>query len=93
MRKGRIPTGPTLMIAGVALLIVAIPGLWVFVSVTATPLYPNPEAVPTVAYAATLPKWAGVVEKTRQIVRALYEDHKHSPRPCDAVLHKVQIGS
>lgn len=39
----RIPTWLVLMLAAVGLLLV-IPGLWVFVSVTATPLYPNPEA-------------------------------------------------
>jgi serine beta-lactamase-like protein LACTB len=65
----RIPTWLVLMLAAVGLLLV-IPGLWVFVSVTATPLYPNPEAVPSVAKSVPSPEWAGVVEKTRQIVRA-----------------------
>ena len=69
MRKGRIPTWIALMLAAVGLLLV-IPGLWIFVSVTATPLYPNPESVPTVMHSVPLPKWAGVVEKTRQMVRA-----------------------
>jgi len=70
MRKGRIPTWLMLMLAAVGLLLVAIPGLWVFVSVTATPLHPNPESVPTVMHSAPLPKWAGAVEQGRQIVRA-----------------------
>jgi serine beta-lactamase-like protein LACTB, mitochondrial len=69
MRKGRIPTWLMLMLAALGLLLV-IPGLWVYVSVTATPLHPNPENVPTVMHSAPLPKWAGAVEQGRQIVRA-----------------------
>jgi len=65
----RTPVWLVLLLAAVGLLLV-IPGLWVLVSVTAPPLYPNPERVPTVMHSAPLPKWAGVVEKTRQIVRA-----------------------
>jgi CubicO group peptidase (beta-lactamase class C family) len=70
MRKGRISTWLLLMLAAVGLLVVAIPGLWVFVSVTATPLYPNPESVPTAIHSAPLARWAGAVEQGRQIVRA-----------------------
>jgi serine beta-lactamase-like protein LACTB, mitochondrial len=68
--KGRIPTFLMLMLAAAGLLLVAIPGLWVFVSVTATPLHPNPENVPTVAHSAPSPKSAAAVEKARQIVLA-----------------------
>jgi len=53
MRKRRIPTWLMLMLAAVGLLLV-IPGLWVFVSVTARPLHPNPKNVPTVAVLAHL---------------------------------------
>ena len=70
MRTGRIPAWLTLILAAVGLLLVAIPGLWVFVGVTATRLHPDPENVPTVAYSVPLPKWAGIVEKTRQMARA-----------------------
>src|SRR5207247_9656175 len=56
-------------LAAVGLLLV-IPGLWVYVSLTATPLHPNPENVPTVMHSAPLPKWAGAVEQGRQMVRA-----------------------
>jgi serine beta-lactamase-like protein LACTB, mitochondrial len=69
MRKGRIPTWLMLMLAAVGLLLV-IPGLWVYVSVTATPLHPNPANVPTVAHSAPSPKSAGAAEKARQIVLA-----------------------
>jgi serine beta-lactamase-like protein LACTB len=69
MRKGRIPTWLMLMLGAVGLLL-TIPGLWLFVSITAKPLYPNPESVPTIMHSAPLPKWAGAVEQARQIVRA-----------------------
>ena len=62
--------GSTLIFVAVGLLLVAIPGLWVYVSVTATPLHPNPESVPSVTHSAPSPKWAGAVEQARQIVRA-----------------------
>jgi CubicO group peptidase (beta-lactamase class C family) len=58
-----------LMLAGVGLLL-AIPVLWVLVSLTARPLHPNPASVPTVAHSAPSPKAAGAVEKARQIVLA-----------------------
>lgn len=70
MRMGRISAWFMLMLAGPGLLLVAIPGLWVFASVTATPLHPNPESVPTVAHSAPPPKSAGAVEKARRIVLA-----------------------
>jgi hypothetical protein len=56
MRKGRIPAWLALVLAAVGLLLLAIPGLWILVSVTATRLHPNPENVPTVAYSAPSPK-------------------------------------
>jgi serine beta-lactamase-like protein LACTB, mitochondrial len=40
------------------------------VSITATPLHPNPEKVPTVMHSAPSPKSAGAVEKARQIALA-----------------------
>jgi len=64
-----MPTWLTLMLAAVLLVLVAIPGLWVFVSLTARPLHPNPKDMPTVAHSAPLPKWARAVEQGRQIVR------------------------
>src|SRR5829696_10005163 len=69
MRKGPIPTWMVLVLAAVGLVLL-IPALWVIVSVTATPLHPDPEKVPTVTHSAPLPKWASVVEHGRQLVRA-----------------------
>ena len=68
MRRERIAIWLTLMLTALGLLLV-IPALWVFVSVTATPLYPNPENVPAVMLAEPSPKWAGAAEQGRQIVR------------------------
>jgi serine beta-lactamase-like protein LACTB len=69
MRKGRIPAWLIFVLASVGLLLL-IPGLWVYVSLTATPLYPKPENVPAVMQSAPLPKWAGAVDNAQQIVRA-----------------------
>jgi serine beta-lactamase-like protein LACTB, mitochondrial len=69
MRNGRMPMWLAVVVAAVGLLLVTIPGVWVFVSVTAEPLYPNPEKVPTVMHSGPPPRWAGVVKHGRQIVR------------------------
>ena len=70
MSKSRTQTWLALIVVAVGLLLVAIPGLWVYMSATATPLHPNPQDVPSVTHSAPLPKWAGAVEQGRQIVRA-----------------------
>jgi CubicO group peptidase (beta-lactamase class C family) len=69
MAKSRTTNWLVLLLAAVGLLLV-IPALWVFASVTATPLHPNPENVPTVMHSAPPPRWASAVEQGRQIVRA-----------------------
>ena len=70
MSKRRIQTWLALIVVAVGLLLAAILGLWVYMSVTATPLHPNPQDVPSVTRSAPLPKWADAVEQGRQIVRA-----------------------
>jgi CubicO group peptidase (beta-lactamase class C family) len=70
MSKRRTETWLALILAPVGLLLVVIPGLWVYMSVTATPLHPNPQNVRSVTHSAPLSKWAGAVEQGRQIVRA-----------------------
>jgi len=70
MSLRKLPNWLLLLLLPVGLLLVTIPATWVFVSLTTTPLYPNPEAVPSVAKSAPSPKWADVVERARQIVRA-----------------------
>lgn len=69
MRKRRMPVWLMVVLAGLGL-ILAIPALWVLVSVTARPLYPTAESVPAVSRAAPAPEYAAAVEKARRIVRA-----------------------
>lgn len=58
-------------LAGVGLLLVAIPGLWMYMMASAEPLHPNPRDVPSVPQrAAAPPKWTGAVEQAREIVRS-----------------------
>ena len=70
MAKNRTPTWLGLILVPVGLLLVAIPGIWVYMSTTAGRLHPNPQKVPSVTYSAPSPKSAGAVERARQIVRA-----------------------
>jgi hypothetical protein len=69
MKRERIPAWLKFALAALAL-VLAIPAVWVLVSVTARPLYPSPENVPAVMGAAPPPEWAGAVGKARQSVRA-----------------------
>jgi CubicO group peptidase (beta-lactamase class C family) len=55
-------------LAAAGLLPASIPIAWVFVSLTATPLHPNPDLVPTVSHSAPSSRSAGAVRKARQIV-------------------------
>jgi serine beta-lactamase-like protein LACTB, mitochondrial len=70
MSKRGIPTWLLLTVVPIGGLLLLIPALWVFVSLTAIPVHPNPESVPTLTRSAPLPKWAGALEQGRQIVRA-----------------------
>lgn len=70
MSKRKIPVWPLLILVFVGLLIVAIPGLWVYVSLTAKPLHPDPEKMPAVMRSAPSSKWTGTAAQARQIVRA-----------------------
>jgi serine beta-lactamase-like protein LACTB len=55
---------------GIALIPVALAGLWGYMTVSATPLHPDPKDVRSVTHSAPLPQWAGAVEQGRRIVRA-----------------------
>ena len=70
MSKSRIPTWVSLVLLGVGLLAVGIPGLWVYMSITATKVHPDSQNIPSVTNSPSLPKWAGAAEQSRQIVRA-----------------------
>jgi serine beta-lactamase-like protein LACTB len=70
MSKSRIQTWLALFVVAAGLLLAAILGLFAYVSVTATPLHPDAQKVPSVTHSAPSPKWADAVERGRQIVRA-----------------------
>lgn len=69
-KKNRTETWLALIVVAVGLLLVAIPGLWVYMSATATPLHPNPQDVTSVTGATPVRQWADAAEQGRQIVRA-----------------------
>src|SRR5574339_1304182 len=70
MSMSRTQTLLALIVVAVGLLISAIFGLFAYMSVTATPLHENPEAVQSVTRAAPAPQWTAAVDRARQIVRA-----------------------
>jgi serine beta-lactamase-like protein LACTB len=70
MSKSRIPTWVSLVLLGVALLAVGIPGLWVYMSNTATKVHPDSQNIPSLTSSPPLPEWAGAEERSRQMVRA-----------------------
>jgi serine beta-lactamase-like protein LACTB len=69
MLKTRTETLLALVIGAVGLVVLAVAGIWVYVSATAKPLHPNAQDVP-VSGATPAQRWAGAVEQGRQIVRA-----------------------
>ena len=69
MSKSRIPTWVSLILLGVGLLVVGIPGLFVYMRVTATKVHPDSQKIPSVMESPPLAKWAGAAEQARQTVR------------------------
>src|SRR5437764_15073235 len=69
MSKSRIPTWVSLILLGVVLLAVGIPGLFVYMRVTATKVHPDSQEIPSVMESPPLAKWARAAEQARQIVR------------------------
>jgi len=70
MSKSRVPTWVSLVLLGVGLLAVGIPGLFVYMRVTATKVHRDSQKIPSVMESPPLAKWAGAAEQARQIVRA-----------------------
>jgi serine beta-lactamase-like protein LACTB, mitochondrial len=58
-----------LIVVAVGGLLTAILGLFMYVSVTSTPLHPEPRSVPSVTASDPSRKWANAVERGRQVVR------------------------
>jgi serine beta-lactamase-like protein LACTB len=59
-----------LMVVGVGLLVVGIPGGWVYMKATTKVLHPKPQEAPSVTLSAPMPKFDAAVEEGRRIVRA-----------------------
>ena len=70
MARNRIPIWLALMILGVGGVIAAVFGLFAYMSLTATPLHPDAQKVPSVMQSTTPAKWSNAVEQGRQIARA-----------------------
>ncbi len=60
---------PSLILIMTALLLVAVPGLYVYMKATSGPLHPNPQDVPAVTTSAPPAAWQEPAEQARQIVR------------------------
>src|SRR5436305_4331576 len=69
MSKSRMPTWFSLILLGVGVLAVGIPGLFVYMRVTATKLHPDSQGIPSVMKSPPPAKWAGAAGQARQIVR------------------------
>jgi CubicO group peptidase (beta-lactamase class C family) len=65
----RLETWLALAALSVGLLLLAMLGLWGYMSVTATPIHPDPDDIPSVADAKPSPRWAAAVERARRIAR------------------------
>jgi len=69
MSKSRMPRWFSLILVGVGLLAIGIPGLFVYMKVTATKVHPNSQEIPSLMGSPRSTKWAGAAEKAREIVR------------------------
>jgi CubicO group peptidase (beta-lactamase class C family) len=65
----RTETWIALIVAAVGLLVTAILGLFMYMNLTATPLHPEPQRIPSAARSDPSPKWAAAVERGRQVMR------------------------
>jgi serine beta-lactamase-like protein LACTB len=65
----RTETWLTLIVLGAGLLLLAISGLWMYVSATSAPLHPDAENVPSATDSDPSREWAGAVERGQQIMR------------------------
>jgi CubicO group peptidase (beta-lactamase class C family) len=68
--KSRTEASLALIVLGIGLLLAAILGLFAYMSITATPLHPDPRDIPAVRRSAPLPRWTVAVERGRQLALA-----------------------
>lgn len=66
----RMQTWVGLIVVAAGAVVAAIVGLFAYIGVTATPLHPDPGAVPSAGQSAPAQKWAAAVEQGRRIARA-----------------------
>ena len=59
-----------LIVLGVGGVVLALAGLWIYVSATAVPLHPDAQAMPSAAQADPARQWAAAVQRGRDIMRA-----------------------
>jgi CubicO group peptidase (beta-lactamase class C family) len=67
--KSRTQTVLAVLVAGVGLLVAGILGLFAYMSLTATPLHPDPHNISSVARTEASKELAGAVERGRRIMR------------------------
>lgn len=70
----RTETWLALIALGAGLLLMAVLGVWGFMSATTTLLHPEAGGVPSVAHADPPPRWAGAVEQGRHLARAALQE-------------------
>lgn len=61
---------PGWILVATGLLVVAIAGTWLFMSVTRQALHPDPQAIPSVTRTDPSPQWSEAVNRARRIIRA-----------------------
>lgn len=64
-----------LIVVGAGSLLVAIPGLWIYMSATATTLHPSAQDVPSVSETPRAARWSDAVQQGQRIVRADLVEH------------------
>ncbi len=70
MRSGRVAGWLLWIFGGVALVIVAVPSLWVYMSLTAEPLHRDGGSVPRMRFAAPAPQVAKAAQRGEQVALA-----------------------
>lgn len=68
-RWNRTETWLTVIVIGIGAVVLAIGGLWVYVSATATPIHPDASSVRSTASASPDARWADAIAKARDAVR------------------------
>ena len=68
-RWNRTETWLTVLVIGVGGIILAVAGLWVYISATATPIHPDAAAIASVPAGSPAERWAASITQAREAVR------------------------